>query len=176
LKKSIFTIEGYDQLTYSSIEKILFLYNQAIEQFDLSKVFKKKLFTIVVECLENIQKHALFIGKFNSAPPSYSFEISADDKEYLITAVNIVSNSSIGFLKRKLTLISQLNNSHLKELYKRTLKKTSISEKGGADLGLIDIAIKSNNELTFFFKPINKELSLYTIQVKLFEQPKEVTM
>jgi hypothetical protein len=165
--KCIFKIEGFDQLTYASIEKILYKYNQAIEETEVNKVFKKKLFSIVVECLENIQKHAYYIGEFKLGPHSYSFNISANQVEYTITAMNIVSNSSISSLKRKLTLISQLNPSHLKELYKRTLKKTPISDKGGADLGLIDIAIKSNNKVSFSFSPINKELSLYKIQIRL---------
>ncbi len=167
---NIFSIKGSEQLSYSSIEKVLALYNQAIEKIDIKRVFKKKLFTIVVECLENIQKHAVFIGEFESAPSSYFFNISVQNNEYLVTAGNIINNSNISFLKRKLTLITQLNQSHLKELYKRTLKKTSISEKGGADLGLIDIAIKSNNKINYFFEPINKELTLYKIQIKLIEQ------
>jgi hypothetical protein len=165
--ENIYTIEGYDQLSYSSIEKILYQYNQSIDKVNLKKVFKKKLFTIVVECLENIQKHAVFIGKIEAVPPSYFFNITANQNEYLITAGNIINNSNISHLKRKLTLITQLNQSHLKELYKRTLKKTSISEKGGADLGLLDIAIKSNNKVNYSFDSINKELSLYKIQIKL---------
>ena len=165
--KYIYNIEGYDQLSYTSIEQILRQYNQTIERTELKKDFRKKMFSIIVECLENIQKHAVFIGEFESAPPSYSFSIRANKNEYVITAGNIISNSNIGYLKRKLTLISQLNQSHLKELYKRTLKKTTISEKGGADLGLLDIAIKSNNNVNFFFDPINQELSHYKIQIKL---------
>ena len=133
----------------------------------MHKIVKKKIFTIIVECLENIQKHAVFVEKTDAIPTSYSFNIASNKEEYIVTSANLINNSNINSLKRKITLIKQLNYSHLKELYKRTLKKTSISDKGGASLGILDIAIISNNKINYSFTPVTDELSIYKIQVIL---------
>lgn len=163
----IFKKEGFEQLTYASIENILFNCSLSLEKEAIPKILKKKIFTIVVECLENIQKHAVFIDKTDTIPYIYSFKIISTKNEYIILSSNLIHNTHISSLKRKVTLINQLNYSHLKELYKRTLKKTSISDKGGANLGILDIAIISNNKIDFSFIPIDDELSIYKIQIKL---------
>ena len=60
-----------------------------------------------------------------------------------------------------------MDKESLKNLYKEALNKGSLSEKGGAGLGLIEMARKSGNKLGFEFEEINDEYSYFYFQTKV---------
>jgi len=55
----------------------------------------------------------------------------------------------------------------LKELYKEIIKNTTISEKGGAGLGFVDMARKSGGKLEFEFPEMNTEYCFFCLKVNV---------
>jgi hypothetical protein len=126
---------------------------------------QKKVFHVMVECLQNISKHAedyndnkdfLYAGRG-------IFMVSKGEKEYHITTGNVVENIKISELSSALDSINKLDKEELKELYKKQMKERRLSEKGGAGLGLIDIRRKTSNELLYHFLPISDSTSFFLL-------------
>ncbi|MFW5872088.1 MAG: SiaB family protein kinase, partial [bacterium] len=125
---------------------------------------QKKVFHVMVECLQNISKHANDFG-----PNDYLFSgrgiflVSKGEKEYCVTTGNAVDNSRIKDLTSLLEEINALEKDDLKELYKKQMKEGRLSEKGGAGLGFIDIKRKTGKKLIYHFLPINDDTSFFLL-------------
>jgi hypothetical protein len=64
-----------------------------------------------------------------------------------------------------------LDKDGLKDLYKEIIKNTTISDKGGAGLGFVDMARKSGEKLEFSFPEMNADYSFFCIKVSV---PREI--
>lgn len=105
---------------------------------------QRKVFHVMVECLQNISKHA---DDFAANDFLYSgrgiFMVSKGDTEYTVTTGNAIDNSRIADLNEMLEKINSLDKEELNELYKKQIKEGQLSDKGGAGLGFIDIKKKN---------------------------------
>lgn len=137
--------------------------NNMIKDEDYSSV-QKKVFHVMVECLQNISKHA--DNQFNfveSKDGRGIFLVSKDETEYNVTTGNVVKNDKIDELKSMLEHINQLDKASLNKLYKQKIKEGRLSEKGGAGLGFIDIARKTGQKLVYSFIKIDEEKSFFVL-------------
>ncbi len=136
--------------------------NMASEE-DYNSV-QRKVFHVMVECLQNISKHA---EPFGNMPPSKDgrgiFMVSRDEDEYNITTGNVISNDKIEELSEMLESINSLDKIGLKQLYKQQIREGRLSPKGGAGLGFIDIVRKTGEKLVFDFLPINEKQSFFIL-------------
>lgn len=125
---------------------------------------QRKVFHVMVECLQNISKHA---DEFTSNDFLFSgrgiFLVSKGDTEYSVTTGNAVDNNRIDELRAMLENINQLDKEGLNQLYKKQMKEGRLSDKGGAGLGFIDIARKTGKPLQYHFLPISDETSFFLL-------------
>jgi hypothetical protein len=134
---------------------------------------KKKVYHVMVECLQNIAKHADddSVTSSNSLADGLSksgiFIIGSDEKEYFITSGNGIKNSEIDGLKTMLDEINALDKDGLKALKKVKMKETMISDKGGAGLGFIDMAKKTGNPFEYHFEPIDDNNSFFLLKSRI---------
>jgi len=128
---------------------------------------KRKVFNVMVECLQNIVKHAEDLNEKDEdgLKNNAIFMLGKQINEYIVTSGNPVRNEAIPNIQGKLEKINALDKEGLKELYKEIIKNTEISEKGGAGLGFVDMARKSGEKLGFSFEPINDEFSFFALRV-----------
>lgn len=125
---------------------------------------QKKVFHVMVECLQNISKHADDFGTNDFMFSGRGIFLVAKGKEdYSVTTGNAVDNSKIPDLKNLLEQVNKLDKDELTELYKRQIKEGRLSEKGGAGLGFIDIKRKTGRNLNYHFLPINEETSFFLL-------------
>lgn len=129
-----------------------------------SGTVQKKVFHVMVECLQNISKHAedFSTGNFIFAGRGI-FLVSKGENEYNVTTGNAVENSKINDLKNMLEHINSLDKEELTELYKKQIKEGHLSDKQGAGLGFIDIKRKTGKNLQYHFLPINDETSFFLL-------------
>lgn len=124
----------------------------------------KKMFSILVEGLQNIRLHGVRDEMENQS----SFVIIAqDEKEYLVTFGNIIPNTAWGFIQSKIDQINSYTEEEVKSLYMEVLTNGLISSKGGAGLGFITMAMKSKNKLNYRKDEINDDLSCFSVEVKI---------
>jgi hypothetical protein len=131
-----------------------------------SRLTQKKIFNVMIECLQNIDKHSLEISLQESSIAKKGAILVAEDvKSYFILAGNPISHHQQDTLS---DIIANLNNKEkqdLRHLYKRQLENGKISEKGGAGLGFIDMARKSGNDINFSFYPIDEKLVFFVYKI-----------
>ena len=75
-------------------------------------------------------------------------------------------------IEARITEINKMTREEVKGLYMEVLTNGIISNKGGAGLGFITMAMKSSNNLDYFFDEINDELSCFTLIITLDRKKK----
>lgn len=125
---------------------------------------QKKVFHVMVECLQNISKHAENRHDIITSKDGRGiFLVSKDEEEYNITTGNVVKSNSVPGLKKMLENINNLDKEGLKQLYKQQMREGRLSPKGGAGLGFIDIARKTGEKLIYSFLEIDDGSSFFVL-------------
>ncbi|MCE3258704.1 MAG: hypothetical protein K0S12_345 [Bacteroidetes bacterium] len=131
----------------------------------LPKTVVKKVFFICVESLQNMLIHG---HKDDTGAQHNFFILNVAQKEVKVTTANLVTNSAIEKLKTDIAKINSFNDpAELKQFYLEHLENNELSDKGGAGLGFITIAMKSGNKLQTKFEPINEKRSLFLMEVTI---------
>lgn len=135
---------------------------------------KKKFFHVLVECLQNMYHHMEALQNVgddadNEVNSSAIFVIgrTGDENSYTITTGNFLQADSAGSLKHKIDTINNMNPVELKAYYLEKLGSTGFSDKGGAGLGIIEIARKSGNKIGYDFRPISDKYTFFTLAVTI---------
>lgn len=160
----ILVYEG--EFTQEITKSVLSMAERNLEYMEEESTTKKKVFNVMVECLQNICKHTDKVSEdkiWNSA----IFMIAKDEEYYSIVSGNAIENSFIPSLEERLSQINSLDKEGLKALYKDMLKSSQLSAKGGAGLGFVDIARKSGQKLEYSFEPINDQTSFFSFRTKV---------
>jgi hypothetical protein len=129
---------------------------------------RKKIFNIMVEMLQNISKNNV---KTEAVISMHSpvFMIGETDTSYNLISSNMILNSNIQFLRKRIDEVNALNAEGLKELYKKVRLNSTFSNVGGAGIGIIDMARKSENKLTYSFDEIDENCSMYSLLIKVLK-------
>jgi len=152
-------------------DSIIALAESNLETAGESSKVKKKVFSIMVECLQNITRHQTPEDEIvATSENSGIFVIQRQEKGYYITTGNLVKNEDIPMLKELLQTINSKEKDDLKLYYKEVLNTGQFSEKGGAGLGLIDMARKSGNKLLFDFNHINEDYSYFYLHTSISKE------
>lgn len=160
--------------TQSIIVDILSLTEKNILDVNESSKAKKKVYNLMVEALQNIPKHQAKITPDLSTEKGL-FLIQHFREKYYITTGNIIFNENIEDIRSRIAIVNSLDCDGLKAYYKQQLISGSISDKGGAGLGLIDMARKSENKLFFDFKDLTEELSYFYFRICIDSQICEIS-
>lgn len=157
------------KVKFDIISDLLNKVNDKLEGFDLELSVKKKVYNLMGECLENIDKHAEYPENdhqfFEKNPPGIS--VLLNDEYFIIKTINPVLHQQVDDIKARIIQVNELDRDGLKKLYKETILTTEISEKGGAGLGIINMAIISENKLEAEFRAINDDFTSYTLIMKI---------
>jgi len=162
MKKSKINLAYEGEITHQITKAFTTLTeNNMSRESDPSSV-QKKVFHVMVECLQNISKHAE-IDTTVSQEGRGIFMVSKAEDEYNITTGNVIKTPNVAGLRKMLENINNLDSEGLKKLYKQQMREGRLSEKGGAGLGFIDIARKTGQKLIYSFLEIDHEKSFFVL-------------
>lgn len=161
----ILVYEG--EFTQEITKSVLAMAERNMDSMGEESSIKRKVFNVMVECLQNIVKHGEGYKIGESVDYDAVFMIGKKDDEYVITSGNPLNKGDITKLKGKLDQVNSLDKDGLKQLYKEIIKNTSISEKGGAGLGFVDMARKSGSQLEYDFIQIDDERSFFSLKTTI---------
>ncbi|MCP4311666.1 MAG: hypothetical protein GY790_10420 [Bacteroidetes bacterium] len=133
---------------------------------DLGNSVRRRLFNLMVECLQNVSKHQ-FKGHHDDPRKSSMFMIGYTDEDYLIVSSNPIHNRHIPKLEEMLEKVNSLDKDGLKQLYKQARLENKFSDSAGAGIGIIDMARKSGKKLDYNFETIDDDLSVYSLMVRV---------
>lgn len=152
-----------DAVNSKTSESILSITEIRLNISGADKKVKRKVFNVLVECLQNITHHTEISSAESLKRPSVVV-LGKSQNHFFITTGNLIHNANATWLKEKIEVLNKLDNMGLKEIYKDTMVNSGFSPKGGAGLGLIDILRKSGNKVQAEFEQINDELSFFTMK------------
>jgi hypothetical protein len=138
---------------------LLTLLEKEMENSEFGFVGRKRLFMFVLESLQNVMRHATASQHGNMSLVVYS----KSNPGYTVTTGNVLPNEDIDDLRSRLVEINKLDTTGLRNLYKQILVSAEMSSKGGAGLGLIEMAKKTGNRLDYDFVPMDKEYSYFVL-------------
>ena len=137
------------------------------------KAVKRKVFHVMVECLQNMTKHSDDVDQ-NDGIGNGLFIVGKKDGYWSVITANRILKEKIEGLKKSIDNINSLNKDDLNALYKKQIREGTLSEKGGAGLGLIDIARKTGRQLDYQFLPLeDNENYFFLLKVRIDSKPDE---
>lgn len=156
------------EVTSDLLTSILQIMETKMETLDEPPKIKKKVYNILVECLQNLYHHIDEDDK-DTKPNENSalFMIRKVDGEYSIMTGNYMAQENVDLMKGRLDKINAMDRDELKVYYKEVLNNGEMSAKGGGGLGMIDIARKSGKKLEYNFDPVQDDYSFFSLNVKV---------
>jgi hypothetical protein len=154
-----------DNINEETSDQLIAMVDSKMIGFDEEKKVKKKVFNVLVECLQNVSRHAE--PEKGKDHESSILLIGRNDKSFFIITGNMMSNDKTDQLKEKLNQINQLNPDELRDKYKEMMNQMEFSDKGGAGLGLLDIARKSANKFEYDFRKLSENKTYFTLKVNI---------
>ena len=151
---------------YEIIDRLLLDLKKKNEFLSLSKVIGRRIYSILVECLENIAKHSL-----RDCPPCARQQpfIKASEKgeKIIITTGNAVREDKKIRLIKIIDHINLLDHEALVRLYEEKINRVSAPDENGAELGFIIMKLKSGNRVEYNFLDHNNGFSDFDIQITI---------
>ncbi|MDR1171910.1 MAG: SiaB family protein kinase [Bacteroidales bacterium] len=152
------------EITQPIIKAFLSLTETKMMQQEEPGAVQRKVFHVMVECLQNVSKYSDSSIEQNYLYAGMGvFIVTRSAKEYCITTGNSMEKGKIDELKKTLEYINSLDKEALNELYKKQIKESQLHEKGGAGLGFIDIKRKTGNNLSYEFMAIDDEFTFFIL-------------
>ncbi len=160
--KIMLVYEG--EFTQEITKSVLSMTEKNLDNMKEEGVTKRKVFNVMVECLQNIVRHSEDRTKQDKTAV---FFIGIKEGEYFICTGNLVDSENVPVLQAKLEQINSLDKEGLKQLQKELISNGTLNEKGGAGLGLIDIARKSGKKLDYNFDKVEGDQHFYSLYISI---------
>ncbi len=138
---------------------LLMLLENEMKNSDYGYVGRKRLFMFVLESLQNVSRHSNENQHANMSVVIYS----KSETGYTVTTGNVIPNDKIDELKARLDEVNNLDTDDIRNVYRQMLSTAEFSSKGGAGLGLIEMAKKTGNRLDYDFVPVDDICSYFVL-------------
>ncbi len=147
------------EVTADNSVSLLTLLEREMEFSDFSLLERKRLFMFALENLQNITRHGA--GKREDLTSLVVYNKNAEG--YTISSGNALRKSEVRGLRRNLERINSLEPDKIREVYRSMLQNSVVGKKGGAGLGLMEMARKTGNRLDYDFYPIDDKYSYFIL-------------
>lgn len=129
---------------------------------------RKKVFHIMVECLQNVAKHTDDILSGGPSNPGQGiFLVGKGEDVYHVTTGNVIANDKIDEVRGMIEKVNGMTPEEVKSYFKQTLREAKLSDKSGAGLGFIDMVKKTGSKIEYHFEPLNDMTSFFLYQINI---------
>lgn len=130
------------------------------------RTLRNKVGFVMVESYQNIIRHRTRLSpELEKNAGRSMFLIRQHELSFEVVAVNAVPNKEAGPLKALLANVSDLGPEQLKRMFLTGLQNESTSTRGGAGLGLIEMARRSGHDLVHHMVPVGADHQRYALRV-----------
>lgn len=158
-------------VTQEITRSLLAMAERKLEVAGEDPAIRRKVFKVMVESLQNIVRHAEQTDGDREADAL--FALGRERDRYSVMSGNTIPKSRVEGLKKTLDAINALDRKGLRELYKQSIQNTPLSAKGGAGVGLVDMARKSNGKLSFQFPEVSSTRAFFCLEVTVSRVPND---
>jgi len=153
------------EFTQEITKSVLAMAERNMDSMGEESSVKRKVFNVMVECLQNIVKHSEDPDSAKKETNTAIFLLGKQDDAYVVSSGNPINNETKKIVQERLDKINSLDKEGLKEMYKEIIKNGSgLTEKGGAGLGFVDIARKSGQKLEYSFEKLDDSSSFFCLR------------
>lgn len=153
-------------ITAALIEEIGVALRRHMEGLAESSSAVSDVFSVYIEMTQNIRRYVQ--DHPDLALETASLFVSRDDTgHYVISAGNVVTLPDGEALVERIKALAPLTKEELKRSFKTQLRQPRGTLNGSAGLGLIDMARKATQPLFAALRPLEKDLSFFSLRVVL---------
>lgn len=169
MENGVVILEYKGHLTFSTIGRLLTMLKHRMVLMEIKVGMYKRILSVMIEALENVYKNSDAYYLDPNIRKTYlpEFQLNKMENAYYIFVSNPIKTTDVEVLKNRLEFINNHSFEDLRILYRQTISDGKFSEKGGAGLGIIEIAKISGNPMEYSFTPINSIYSYYTLKITL---------
>lgn len=167
-KEAIIDFEG--SISFETMERLLNQLKSAWQFNALRKPVRKRVYGTVVESIDNIFKYATpFQGRNSELRRPPQIRVKEHDGKFIVSAGNLILKSQVEDLKNKLNRVNKMDDSALKSLYEEVINKEATDEDRGAGLGLITMAMRTDEDIRYEFEAAGPVHSYFTLHITIKE-------
>lgn len=144
-------------VTDANSDALLMMLEQEMNSSGVASSGRKRVFMFVLESLQNITRH----GMHNNLGKLSLVMYGRQPNGYSVCTGNVIRKEEVGKLKEKLEHLNKLSDEEVRSFYRETIATTGFSEKGGAGLGLIEMARKTGSKIDYSFSDVDEEHTYY---------------
>lgn len=135
------------------------------------KQISKRVSYLVAESFQNIVRHGVsqYTGSHSNPEPDF-FQITFLADRIIISSKNLIEKQNVQALEDKINHINKLDEQALKDIWNRTLDEGERTSKGGAGLGIIEMARKSGLPLKKRFIDIDDTFSQFFLAIEIINK------
>ena len=167
-QEAIIDFEG--SISFETMEQLLNQLKSARQFNALRKPVRKRVYGTVVESIDNIFKYATPNKTKKGVlqwPPQ--IQVKEYDGKFIVSAGNLIQNNQVDDLTYKLNRVNEMDDAALKLLYEEVINKEAGDEDRGAGLGLITMAMRTDESIRFHFNPAGPAHSYFTMHITIKE-------
>ncbi len=161
--RTIFSYAG-KELKFNLLDKIYQDLEDVLKQEKYTSTFKRILFTISSECIENMCNYGLFLKEYDE---NYFFTIETNGELVFIKTKNYIKTSDVESLEKKIQIVESLSKDELKPHFDDVISGDKTKKKGGAGLGFILMKRKSGNPIESSFSKVSKSVTEFNFKITL---------
>lgn len=159
-------MEYRGQVDYRLIDNLLKKLKRSKEFISLDRPTGRRLYAILIECLENIAKHSEAVSESDSEHlPGLS--VQKQGETIIIISGNPVLKEKTISLAERIDHINQKNEKSLTALYEKTINKEMPVYGNNAGLGFLLMKLKSGNNIKYHFKALSETVAYFEIKISL---------
>lgn len=152
----------------SHTARLIVLAEESAEDKEHGKGLRTRAVFVLLEAYQNIIRHRAILPTEQAQGLGRSLLLlRASPGRYEVSTMNPVSNADALHVVQQLNGLEALDQDQLKERYLDTLKRATRTARGGAGLGLIEIARRSGHALQHQLSPIDTEHQLFALRIVL---------
>ncbi len=155
------------EMNHQIMRSFAFMANRKIAEKNIPTPIRKKVFHVMIECLQNITKHSDDFDEKEKQIGNGLFVVGQNKDSFYVVTGNLIGNEKIKVLEERINLLNNADKAKLKELFLKQMMDGVLTEKGGAGLGLIDIARKSGRKLFYHFVPYDNHRHFFLLVVTI---------
>ncbi|MBX2971602.1 MAG: SiaB family protein kinase [Flavobacteriales bacterium] len=145
--------------------RLIALQEEFLEREGAPRALRGKLAFAMVEAYQNIVRHRVKDPALMNGAGRSLFLLRSSPEAHEVTAMNAVDAADEQKLRATLERLSGMDLHQMKQVFLRGLQDEARSHRGGAGLGLIEMARRSGNPLGHTFTPVGTGHALFTLQV-----------
>jgi hypothetical protein len=153
-------------LSHSIIEELGLAVRRYLENETSGSDKMMDVFAVYIEQTQNVRNYAQ--SKANHADAqiynAITLMIGRENSGYVVMSGNVVDQSDLNALTGKIDQLQTLDAGGLKALYKEQRRKPIVDGASGAGLGLIDMARKTTQSLTYEVQNIDDNTAFFTLK------------